>query len=56
MIFMGGDTYKIVNFDEYCKKCEHYETEEHEEPCHVCLNEPVNEYSHKPVKFKEKKK
>ena len=53
---MDGDTYKIVHFEEYCKKCENYKTEEHEEPCHDCLNEPVNEYSHKPVKFKEKKK
>ena len=48
--------YKIVNFNEYCHKCEYFDLVEHEEPCHECLNNPANMDSHKPVNFKEKEK
>lgn len=47
---------KIVNFDEYCFKCEYYKRDDNEPPCDICLEEPANEDSHKPVCFKEKEK
>ena len=46
--------YKEVYFDPYCSKSKHLKKTEHEEPCDVCLNNPVNEYTHRPVKFEEK--
>lgn len=48
------DTYKEVYFGEYCKTCEHETLAEDIDPCHDCLNNPVNVYSHKPVNWKEK--
>lgn len=48
------DIYKEVYFDEFCKTCEHKDVAEDKNPCHDCLNEPVNLYSHKPVMYKEK--
>lgn len=45
---------KIVNFDEYCNKCEYCDLSEQDDPCFECLQYPVNEYSHKPTKFKAK--
>lgn len=44
---------KIVEFVEYCHKCKHAETPENESPCWECLDEPVNEDSHKPINFVE---
>lgn len=52
----NGENIKIVNFDEYCKRCHYKKTKESEEPCYTCLNEPARQYSHKPVKFEESKK
>ena len=52
---MEGD-FKIVHFDEYCRKCEHRKKKEDDTPCDECLENPVNVDSHKPVKFEEKKK
>mgnify|MGYP005610237461 FL=1 len=49
-----NDNYKEVRFDIYCDKCEYCDTEEAEEPCRECLQNPVNQYSLKPIKFKEK--
>ena len=46
---------KIVEYDKYCEKCEYSKLQENEEPCDSCLLEPVNAFSHKPVKFKEKR-
>lgn len=48
------DRYKEVYFNEYCKKCTNEKIDEAEDPCHECLNTPVNLYSHKPVNYKEK--
>ena len=48
------DGYKEVYFDQYCKECKHVLTPHISEPCNTCLDEPVNMYSHKPVKFEEK--
>ena len=49
-----NETYKEVYFDQYCSKCEHKDISEKEYPCDECLSNPVNLYSHKPVKFEEK--
>ena len=48
------DSYKEVYFDQYCKTCKYEKLEEDKDPCDDCLNEPVNVYSHKPVKWKSK--
>ena len=48
------DNYKEVYFHEYCKTCKYEKTEESEDPCHDCLNEPSNIDSHKPVRWEEK--
>lgn len=45
---------KIVDFDEWCPKCEFYKLPEEEDPCWDCLNEPSNEDSRKPQQFKER--
>lgn len=50
------EIYKEVYFDKYCDKCEFKKCKEDETPCDECLENPVNIYSHKPVKFVEKKK
>lgn len=44
---------KFVWFADYCGRCEHKDTQETEDPCNECLNEPVNINSHKPINFKE---
>lgn len=48
------ESYKEVYFGEYCKTCAHELLPEGKDPCHECLNNPVNVYSHKPVCWKEK--
>lgn len=53
---MENNIYKEVYFGLYCKTCKYYKKAEAEEPCYICLNEPVNTYSHKPVCYKESKK
>lgn len=51
------EEYKEVYFHEYCKNCKHYvKGDMVKEPCNECLSEPINLYSHKPVKFEEKSK
>ena len=42
-----------VDFHEWCPKCEHFKLKEWEDPCHDCLNEPINEDSRRPVMFKD---
>lgn len=44
---------KEVRFDEYCKKCKHRNLPESEDPCDLCLENPSNEWSHKPVYFEK---
>ena len=48
--------YKEVYFNQYCKTCEYKNLKESEEPCDECLSNPINEYSHKPINYKEKEK
>lgn len=51
-----NDGYKEVHFNEYCPKCKNFEKSMTDDPCNDCLGEPVNLYTHKPVKFEEKSK
>lgn len=51
---MSNEGYKEVYFNQYCKNCKHEKLKDNEEPCNECLDNPVNLYSHKPVKFEEK--
>ena len=51
---MEEDVYKEVYFDQYCKTCKYENLPETDDPCDECLQETVNVYSHKPVKWKEK--
>lgn len=44
---------KEVNFGDWCVKCAYYNLDESEDPCDECLNNPKNEYSHRPVCIKE---
>ena len=44
---------KEVYYDQYCYKCKFKNTEETEDPCNDCMNQPYNFDSHKPVNFKE---
>lgn len=46
---------KEVDFHTYCEICKHKATSEDADPCHDCLNNPTNAYSHKPVYFEEDK-
>jgi hypothetical protein len=43
---------KFVDFNRYCKICEHYKKNESEDPCWDCLSNPINTNSHKPVNYK----
>jgi hypothetical protein len=45
------DGMKEVYFDQYCKTCVHKDVKEEDEPCFACLDEPMNQNSHKPVKY-----
>lgn len=51
----ANDGMKEVYFDQYCKTCEYYEESEAGKHCYDCLEDPVNQYSHKPINYKEKK-
>lgn len=45
---------KEIYFYQYCPTCLYKDKTEADDPCWDCLNEPVNEDSHKPVKYKKK--
>lgn len=51
---MNEDGYKEVYFHQYCAKCKHEKCSNNDEPCEECLSNPINLYTHKPVKFEEK--
>ena len=48
--------YKEVKFDEYCDHCMYSDLPEDSDVCNECLTNPVNLYSHKPVKYEEGEK
>ena len=56
MTDINDNEYKEVYFHMYCKECKHRELNENQEPCNECLGEPINQYSHKPIKFEKKEK
>lgn len=43
-----------VDFNRYCKTCAHKDVKEKDDPCFDCLQEPMNQNSHKPVRYEEK--
>ena len=47
--------YQEVYFDDFCEKCKYNNVKEIHDPCHECLSNPVNLYTHRPVKYEEKK-
>ena len=46
---------KEVYFDKYCKRCKYFKNEEYEHPCTLCLEQPWNIDSHKPIKWEGNK-
>lgn len=48
------ELYKEVYYSQYCPTCKHRDLPEDKDPCHECLNNPMNVYSHKPVNWKER--
>lgn len=49
------DDPKIVEYWKFCEHCKYWDTKANDEPCEECLSNPVNDNSHKPVKWEEKK-
>lgn len=43
-----------VYFNQYCFRCKYDHVSEDKTPCDECLSNPVNYFSHKPVKFKKR--
>ena len=41
----------IVEFQDYCEKCKHYETNSYDLPCRECVENPLNYGTHRPLKF-----
>lgn len=52
---MEDEQYKEVHYHAYCNTCKYREVKDTDEPCNECLSEPVNLYSHKPIKWTEDK-
>lgn len=48
-------TEKFADFT-YCKTCKHFECANYLDPCHDCLNNPVNTHSVRPLRYEEDKK
>lgn len=53
---MERNEYKEVFYHEYCKKCKYWEEKYDWETsvCEECLDEPINLYSHRPVRYEAK--
>jgi len=51
---MYYSTFKEVDFNKYCPKCQYDKKLEEDDPCFECLEVPARADSHKPVNFKEK--
>ena len=43
----------IVEYEKWCKTCKFGKQDEEAHPCYLCLDEPVNIDSHKPVYYVE---
>lgn len=46
----------LVEFYPYCRVCENAGKAETEHPCCECLENPVNQDSHRPLYFKKSRK
>lgn len=46
--------YREVMYCKYCRDCKYGSYADTEEPCSECLEEPVNLYTDKPVRFEAK--
>ena len=46
--------YFEVDFEKYCKTCEHKDLNERNDPCCECLDHVSNTQSERPVNWKEK--
>lgn len=44
---------KFVEFNKYCRRCEHWKDDSYGEPCNTCLSTSATDNSHKPIHFKE---
>lgn len=51
---MDNTGYKEVYYHEYCETCKNRKVANTDEPCNECLSEPINLYTHRPVKYEEK--
>ena len=51
---MNDNDYKEVYFHEFCPSCKHEKVKDTDEPCNECLDNPINLFSHRPVKWEEK--
>lgn len=47
---------KLVDYEKYCKTCEHRDLEEKYDPCNECLSNPVMTNTSKPLCYKEDEK
>lgn len=45
--------YFIVDFKTYCKTCKHKDKADMDEPCDLCLDNPTNLHSQKPIKWEK---
>ena len=43
---------QFVEFDQYCKTCQHEKLAESDSPCDECLEHPVNWKTNKPYCYK----
>lgn len=53
---VSDEELREVDFETYCKTCKYEKSLEIDRPCCDCLEEPVNLYSRKPVKWETKDK
>ena len=50
------NTFKIVEFDKWCKTCKYKDYPEEAKPCCDCLEEPAVANSSKPMYYKKQEK
>ena len=48
--------YREVKYDKFCPTCKHEKKPETGAHCAECIDEPLNLYTEKPVKWEEKEK
>ena len=49
------EDYRMVDFDTYCKICRYCDKDALEDPCYDCLDEPINQFTDRPVNYTEAK-